>query len=48
MVKKSFFQVDSMFVFAKQKRRNQNEIITVCVPRHVPLSCSTDHYHSPL
>ena len=35
--KKRVSQKDSIFVFVKKKKkpRNQNDVITVCVPRHV-------------
>ena len=36
MAEKSVSQVDSIFVFVKKKQTiNQNDLITVCVPRHV-------------
>ena len=33
--KKNVFQVDSIFVFQKNKKKN--DVITVCGPRHVKL-----------
>ena len=37
---KNVFQVDSMYLFLQKHKpppppRNQNDVITVCVPRHV-------------
>ena len=35
---KNVFQVDSIYLFLqkhKKKNRNQNDVITVCVTRHV-------------